>query len=87
MTIQHIHDYFDLVLQEVCIHDPEMLLEASHETGGTFELDPYDVLCFMCENKPLHGTHSYGFLTPYGRAIREHFSSIYHYNPKPDTDV
>jgi hypothetical protein len=78
MTIQHIHDYFDLVLQEVCVHDPEMLLEASHETGAMFELDPYDVLCFMCENKPLPGTHSYGFHTRYGRSIREHFSFIYH---------
>jgi len=35
------------------------------------------VLCFMVENKPMTGTHSYGFHTPYGRAIREHFSFIY----------
>ena len=78
MTIQHIRDYFDDVVQEVCVHDPEMLLEAVHETGATFELDPYDVLCFMVENKPLPGTHSYGFHSPYGRSIREYFSSIYH---------
>lgn len=78
MTVQHIQDYFDYVIQEVCIHDPEMLLEASTETGAMFELDPYDVLCFMVENKPLPGTHSYGFHSAYGRSIREHFSSIYH---------
>ena len=78
MTLSNVQDYFDYVIQEVCVHDPEMLLEASHETGAAFELDPYDVLCFMVENKPLPGTHSYGFHSAYGRSIREHFSFIYH---------
>ena len=36
-------------------------LEAATETGAAFELDPYQVLCFMVENKPMTGTHSYGF--------------------------
>jgi hypothetical protein len=78
MTLSDIQDYFDYVVQEVCVHDPEMLLEAATETGATFKLDPYNVLCFMVENKPLPGTHSYGFHSPYGRSIREHFSFIYH---------
>ena len=78
MTLSDVQDYFTYVVQEVCVHDPEMLLEAATETGATFELDPYNVLCFMVENKPMTGTHSYGFHTRYGRAIREHFSSIYH---------
>ena len=39
--------------------------------------DAYQVLCFMVENKPMTGTHSYGFHTRYGRSIREHFSFIY----------
>ena len=77
MTISDIEDYFTYVVQEVCVHDPEMLLEAATETGATFELDPYQVLCFMVENKPMLGTHSYGFHTRYGRAIRENFSFIY----------
>ena len=78
MTLSDVQDYFDYVVQEVCVHDPEMLLEAATETGAAFELDPYDVLCFMVENKPMMFTHSYGFHTRYGRAIREHFSFIYH---------
>ena len=78
MTLSDVQDYFDYVVQEVCVHDPEMLLEAATETGATFELDPYNVLCFMVENRPMTGTHNYGFHTRYGRAIREHFSFIYH---------
>jgi hypothetical protein len=77
MTKTDIEDYFTYVVQEVCVHDPDMLLEAATETGATFELDPYQVLCFMVENKPMPGTHSYGFHTSYGRAIREQFSFIY----------
>ncbi len=78
MTLSDVQDYFNYVVQEVCVHDPEMLLEAATETGATFELDPYNVLCFMVENMPMPGTHSYGFHTRYGRAIADHFSFIYH---------
>ena len=77
MTLSDIEDYFDLVVEMPMRHDPEMLLEAATETGAAFELDPYQVLRFMVENKPMTGTHSYGFHTAYGRAIREHFSFIY----------
>ena len=77
MTISDVEDYFTHVVEEVCVHDPEMLLEAATETGATFGLEPYQVLCFMVENKPMTGTHSYGFHTCYGRAIRECFSFIY----------
>jgi len=31
----------------------------------------------MLANERMAGTHSYGFHTAYGRAIREHFSFIY----------
>ena len=48
------------------------------DNAHAFELDPWDVLRFMLANEPLTGTHSYGFHTRYGRAVREHFSSIYH---------
>ena len=77
MTKTDIEDYFDLVVEMPMRHDPEMLLEAATETGAAFDLDPYQVLRFMVENQPMTGTHSYGFHTPYGRAIREHFSFIY----------
>jgi len=58
-------------------HDPEMLLEATQETASTFDLDEWQVLRFMLANEPMDGTHSYGFHTRYGRAIRENFSFIY----------
>lgn len=77
MTIQHVQEYFDNVVQQPLRHDPDTLLEAAHETGAMFELDPYDVLRFMVENKPLNGTHSYGFQTAYGRAIADQFTFIY----------
>ena len=77
MTSQDIQDYIEIDLGQDMRHDPCMLLEATEETAHAFELDPYDVLRFMLANEPLAGTHSYGFHTRYGRAIREHFSFIY----------
>ena len=77
MTSKDIQDYIDIDLGKDMRHDPCMLLEATEETAHAFELDPYDVLRFMLANEPLAGTHSYGFHTRYGRAIREHFSFIY----------
>ena len=78
MTSKDIQDYIEIDLGQDMRHDPCMLLEATEETAHAFELDPYDVLRFMLANEPLAGTHSYGFHTRYGRAIREHFSFIYH---------
>ena len=77
MTSKDIQDYIEIDLGQDMRHDPCMLLEATEETAHAFELDPYDVLRFMLANEPLAGTHSYGFHTRYGRAIREHFSFIY----------
>ena len=59
-------------------HDPDMVLEAVQETANEFELDEWNLLRFMLANEPMSGTHSYGFHTAYGRAIREHFSFIYY---------
>jgi len=58
-------------------HDPEMLLEATQETASIFDLDEWKVLRFMLADEPMLGTHSYGFHTRYGRAIRENFTFIY----------
>ena len=77
MTSKDIQDYIEIDLGQDMRHEPCMLLEATEETAHAFELDPYDVLRFMLANEPLAGTHSYGFHTRYGRAIREHFSFIY----------
>jgi hypothetical protein len=54
-----------------------MLLEATQETASIFDLDEWKVLRFMLANEPMAGTHSYGFHTRYGRAIRENFTFIY----------
>ena len=54
-----------------------MLLEATQETAATFDLGEWKVLRFMLANEPVMHSHSYGFHTRYGRAIRDHFSFIY----------
>ncbi len=78
MTKQDIQDYIEVDLGHDLRHDPEMLLEATQETASTFDLDEWKVLRFMIADEPMLGTHSYGFHTRYGRAIRENFSFIYH---------
>ena len=78
MTSKDIQDYIEVDLGRDLRHDPEMLLEATQETASTFDLDEWKVLRFMIADEPMLGTHSYGFHTRYGRAIRENFSFIYH---------
>ena len=78
MTSKDIQDYIEVDLGKDMRHDPEMLLEATQETASTFDLDEWKVLRFMLADEPMLGTHSYGFHTRYGRAIRENFSFIYH---------
>jgi hypothetical protein len=77
MTSKDIQDYIEIDLGQDMRHDPCMLLEATQETAATFDLDEWKVLRFLLANEPMAGTHSYGFHTRYGRAIREHFSFIY----------
>ena len=78
MTSKDIQDYIEVDLGHDMRHDPEMLLEATQETASTFDLDEWKVLRFMIADEPMLGTHSYGFHTRYGRAIRENFSFISH---------
>ena len=77
MTSKDIQEYIEIDLGQDMRHDPEMLLEATQETANTFDLSEWKVLRFMLTNEPLMHSHSYGFHTRYGRAIREHFSFIY----------
>ena len=77
MTSKDIQNYIEVDLDQPMRHDPVMLLEATQETAAEFELDEWSVLRFMLANEPIEYTHSYGFHTAYGRAIREHFSFIY----------
>jgi len=77
MTSKDIKNYIEIDLGCALRHDPDMVLEAVQETANAFELDEWNLLRFMLANEPMAGTHSYGFHTAYGRAIREHFSFIY----------
>ena len=77
MTSKDIQDYIEVDLGHDMRHDPEMLLEATQETASIFDLDEWKVLRFMLADEPMLGTHSYGFHTRYGRAIRENFTFIY----------
>jgi len=78
MTSKDIQNYIEVDLGQPMRHDPEMLLEATQETASEFELDEWSVLRFMLADEPIGYSHSYGFHTRYGRAIRDHFSFIYH---------
>ena len=78
MTSKDIQNYIEINLGQPMRHNPEMLLEATQETASIFDLDEWRVLRFMLADEPMAGTHSYGFHTRYGRAIRENFSFIYH---------
>ena len=78
MTTDYIKDYIENDLSSDVRHDLDTLLEAVQETSDAFDVDQEGLLRFMLANeRALPGTHSYGFQTAYGRAIREHFSFIY----------
>lgn len=59
-------------------HNPESLKVAAQKTARKYKLNTLEVFLFMIEDKPLCGTHSYGFHTRYGRAIRETFECEYY---------
>ena len=77
MTTTDIQNYIENNLGSEVRHDLEQLLEAVCETSDAFDIDQEGLLRFMLDNERMAGTHSYGFHTAYGRAIREHFSFIY----------
>jgi hypothetical protein len=78
MTSKDIKSYIEKDLGQPVRHDPKMLLEATQETASMFDLDEWGVLQLVLANKPMTGTHSYGFHTAYGRAIIDNFTSIYY---------
>ena len=77
ITIKQIEKYFKeekLTLR----HETKMLKYAANETAKEFGADAWSVLMFMIKNKPMTGTHSYGFHTALGREIRGRFGRFYH---------
>ena len=78
MTSKDIKNYIEKDLGKPMRHDPKTLLKATKETASEFELDEWSVLRFMLADEPIGWSHSYGFHTRYGRAIRDYFSCAYH---------
>ena len=61
-------------------HDLSALAFAAEETANLFsDVEPMKVIKFMLGDEPIGGfTHSYGFHTRDGRAMREFFETKYH---------
>ena len=60
-------------------HDVDALAFAAERTANLFsDIEPMRIIKFMLCNEPIGGfTHSYGFHTREGRAIREFFGTKY----------
>ena len=58
-------------------HDVDALAFAAEKTANLFsDIEPMKVIRFMLGNEPIGGfTHSYGFHTRDGRAMREFFGT------------
>ena len=61
-------------------HNVDALSYAAIKTANLFsDIEPMRVIKFMLCDKPIGGfTHSYGFHTREGRAMREFFGTKYH---------
>ena len=61
-------------------HDVDALAFAAEKTANLFsDIEPMKVIKFMLSDEPIGGfTHSYGFHTREGRAMREFFGTKYH---------
>ena len=62
-------------------HSVDALSYAAIETANLFsDIEPMEVVRFMLSDVPIKGhfTHSYGFHTREGRAMREFFGTKYH---------
>ena len=63
-------------------HDMDNMEYACGELAELHELTPKEVFLFMVEDKPIKGmyTHSYGFNTREGRALKQQFEAYYYEN-------
>ena len=61
-------------------HNVDALAFAAEKTANLFSnVEPMQVIRFMLANEPIHFfTHSYGFHTRDGRAMREFFETKYY---------
>lgn len=59
-------------------HNLKRMANACRIISKIYGYTPKQIFHFMIEQKPLMGTHSYGFNTRYGREIREEFKVQYY---------
>ena len=62
------------------VHDMDNMEYACGELANLHDISAEDIFFFMVENKPIDGmyTHSYGFNTSEGRALKQQFESYYY---------
>ena len=62
------------------VHDMDNMEYACGELANLHDISAEDIFLFMVENKPIEGmyTHSYGFNTREGRALKEQFELFYY---------
>lgn len=62
------------------VHDMDNMEYACGELANLHDVTPKEVFLFMVENEPIEGmyTHSYGFNTREGRALKEQFQLYYY---------
>ncbi len=61
-------------------HDAKKLKYGFNRLAREEKIDPWDLFYLVIENKPMTGTHSYGFHTRYGRHLIDTFSNYYYNN-------
>ena len=83
MTGEQVRKYIENELGCDPVHEVDALAVAAERTANLFEdVEPKRVIEFMLDDKPIGAcyTHSYGFHTREGRAMREFFKKIYKEN-------
>lgn len=58
-------------------HNVELLVKACREVAKETKLNAVDLFFLLIENKPITGTHSYGFHTGYGRELIQSMQEYY----------
>ena len=80
MTGEQIENYITTQLECKPRHDCEALANAINDIAEEIDFDSFRLMQLLLENKPIDMlyTHSYGFHTREGRAMREFFGTKYY---------
>ena len=79
MRAKEMHKYLTENYGKV-VHDMDNMEYACGELANLHDVEVKDIFLFMVENKPIAGmyTHSYGFNTREGRALKSQFETYYY---------